>query len=64
MEAKRLPEGRYLAKLYLDKSDKLSKDFRVELGNEDLVGQLLVESSWPPGYGKMTVAKFPTDSAP
>lgn len=59
METKRLPEGRYLIKLYIDQTGKLQKDFQAELGDEEFVGQIEVESQWPPGYGRMTVVPFP-----
>ena len=61
MNSKRLPAGRYLVKLYIDQTGKLQKDFRAELGNEEFVGQMEVESQWPAGYGRMTVVKFPSD---
>ncbi len=60
MRSNRLPPGRYLAKLYVDQNNKLEKDFTTDLGPEDFVGQVEVESSWPAGYGKMTVVKFPS----
>ena len=59
MESKRLPSGRYLVKLYIDQTGKLQKDFRAELGEQDFVGQVEVESEWPTGYGRMTVVSFP-----
>ena len=59
MKSKRLPEGRYLVKLYIDRTGKLKKDFRAELGDEDLVGEIEIESRWVVGYGNMTVADFP-----
>ena len=55
-----LPPGRYLAKFYIDQRDKLQKDFTAELGEEDFVGQVEVESRWPAGYGQMTAVKFPS----
>lgn len=59
IKSQRLPPGRYLAKFYIDQTGKLEKDFTAELGEEDFVGQIEVESRWPAGYGRMTVAKFP-----
>ena len=59
MKSKRLPAGRYLVKLYIDQTGKLQNDFRAELGDEEFVGQVEVESQWPAGYGRMTVVKFP-----
>ena len=61
IESKRLPTGRYLVKLYIDQAGKLQKDFRAELGDDEFVGQIEVESRWPAGYGRMTTVKFPVD---
>ena len=51
-----LPGGRYLIKVYVDKDDRLAKDWLAALGQSDFVGQFEVRSNWPSGYGKMTVA--------
>jgi mono/diheme cytochrome c family protein len=59
--SERLPPGRYLVKLYIDQTGKLQKDFTAELGEEDFVGHVEVESRWPAGYGQMTVVKFPAE---
>ena len=56
----RLPPGRYLVKLYVDRSGKLQKDFTAELNEQDFVGQVEVQSNWPTGYGPMTIVKFPS----
>jgi len=56
----KLPPGKYLAKLYLDRAGKLGRDQNAELGEDELVGQVEIQSNWPEGYGQMTVAKFPT----
>jgi hypothetical protein len=55
-----LPPGRYLVKVYVDRPGKLAKDFRAELGEEDLAGTIEVRSDWPAGYGRMTAASFPS----
>lgn len=60
----KLPAGEYLAKIYVDRDGKLAKDFRAELGPSDLVGEVLIESRWAPGYGNMTVARFPATQKP
>lgn len=60
IKLKRLPRGRYLVKLYIDQTGKLQKDFRAELGDAELVGQVEVNSQWPQGYGKMTAVSFPS----
>ncbi|HEX5106573.1 MAG TPA: hypothetical protein VFV87_22290 [Pirellulaceae bacterium] len=54
-----LPAGKYLAKVYLDRQHKFEKQFPAELGPDDLLGQVEVNSRWPAGYGSMTVAKLP-----
>jgi len=59
LSAQKLPSGKYLAKLYLDRDGKLGRDYRAELGQDDLVGQVEIHSSWPAGYGQMTVVRFP-----
>ncbi len=59
--ARRLPPGRYLIKLYIDQAGKLQKDYQAELGEDEFVGQVELESRWTPGYGRMTVVAFPTD---
>lgn len=56
----RLPLGRYLVKMYVDQSGKLSKDYTAELSEQDFVGQAEVQSGWPAGYGQMTTVPFPS----
>ncbi|HUG68574.1 MAG TPA: hypothetical protein VMM76_12545 [Pirellulaceae bacterium] len=55
----RLPPGKYLAKIYIDQTDKLKTQFPTELTHDDFVGQVEIESSWQSGYGRMTAAEFP-----
>lgn len=50
-----LAPGKYLVKVYLDADDKLAKDWKAELSEADFVGQAVVESKWPSGYGNMTM---------
>lgn len=59
MNSKRLPQGRYLVKIFIDTTGKLKSSPQTNLSQADLVGQVEVESSWPAGYGRMTVIKFP-----
>jgi len=54
-----LPPGKYLAKIYIDKTDKLGTQYPSELDDDDYVGQLEIDSRWQAGYGKMTTAKYP-----
>ncbi len=62
IRSEKLPPGQYLVKLYVDRSGKLQKDFAAELGEQDFVGQVEVQSRWPAGYGQMTAVKFPAKS--
>lgn len=59
--AGKLPSGKYLAKLYIDQTGKLQKDFTAELNEPDFVGEVEMESQWPAGYGNMTIVKFPAE---
>jgi hypothetical protein len=59
LSQQKLPPGKYLAKLYLDRTGKLTRDDKAELGAEELVGEVEIQSNWPAGYGQMTVARFP-----
>ena len=49
-----LERGKYLVKVYVDAKDKLAKDWKASLGEQDYVGQVEVNSDWPDGYGAMT----------
>jgi hypothetical protein len=49
-----LPRGRYLVKVHVDKSGSLAQDWKAVLGEDDFVGQVELESTWPEGYGQMT----------
>lgn len=59
LESGTLPPGKYLIKIYLDQKGKLQEDFKAELGEAELIGQVEVDSQWPAGYGKMTIVQFP-----
>jgi hypothetical protein len=50
-----LPAGKYLVKVYVDREDRLAKDWKATLTKADYVGQAEVTSRWPTGYGSMTV---------
>jgi hypothetical protein len=54
-----LPAGKYLAKIYLDRTDKLAKEYPAELKEKDLLAEVEVNSRWPAGYGAMTTVKLP-----
>lgn len=57
--AQKLPPGRYLARIYVDRTGKLAKDYTATLGQEDLVGEVEFDSRWPAGYGKLTKIQYP-----
>ena len=54
-----LPPGKYLAKIYIDKTDRLQTDYPAELTDADFIGQVEIDSRWQAGYGHMTTAKYP-----
>jgi hypothetical protein len=54
-----LPAGKYLAKVYLDRADKLGTDYLAELTTDDLIAEFELNSRWPAGYGAMTAVKLP-----
>lgn len=54
-----LPAGKYLAKIYIDQTDKLQSQYPAELADSDFVGQVEIDSRWQAGYGRMTAAKYP-----
>lgn len=51
-----LPAGRYLVKVYVDRQDRLARDWRTSLGENDFVGQIEIRGEWRAGYGGMTAA--------
>ena len=54
-----LPPGRYLVRISIDQKGELLRDFHKEMGAEERVGEVEVESRWLEGYGAMTVVQFP-----
>jgi hypothetical protein len=50
----KLPEGKYLIKVYVDAAGRLAADWKFPLGQADFAGQAEVQSSWPEGYNGMT----------
>jgi hypothetical protein len=50
-------------KIYVDQADKLAGNDQRDLGDEDLVGEVVVDADWPSGYGAMTAAVFPLHSS-
>lgn len=52
-----LPAGKYLLKVHVDVAGRLKSDWNASLGEAELIGETVVESGWPKGYGKMTVVE-------
>jgi hypothetical protein len=50
-----LPPGKYLVKVYVDTKDRLAKDWKATLDDDDYAGQLEFQARWAEGYGQMTV---------
>ena len=55
----KLPPGRYLLRIFVDRTGRLQKEYPAELGPDDIVGETVVESRWPAGFGRKTVVPFP-----
>ena len=51
-----LPKGTYLLKAYSDADNRLKKDWKSPLGDDDYVGQAQITADWKEGYGAMTAA--------
>ncbi len=49
-----LPEGKYLVRVYVDTADKLAKDWKATLGDDEYAGQAEFRGKWKSGYGAMT----------
>ena len=52
-EAK-LPPGRYLLRVHVDQRNRLTENWQIPMGSEELAGETIIQSEWPRGYGKMT----------
>jgi hypothetical protein len=51
----RLPEGKYLLRVYVDVQGLMQQNWQRAWTQNDLVGELEIECTWPAGYGAMTV---------
>ena len=49
-----LSAGCYLLKVHLDAKKRLKSNWNAVLGDSEFVGEIVVESKWPKGYGRMT----------
>lgn len=52
-----LPAGKYLLKVHVDVAGRLKSDWNATLGETEAVGEVMIESGWPKGYGRMTVVE-------
>jgi len=52
-----LPVGRYMLKVHVDVNERLKSNWNSTLGDAEFVGETIIESKWPQGYGKMTVVE-------
>ncbi|MFO0811385.1 MAG: hypothetical protein U0746_22375 [Gemmataceae bacterium] len=52
-----LPTGRYLVRVYVDATAKLSRDWTATLGEAEYAGQADFTPRWREGYGGMTAVK-------
>jgi hypothetical protein len=50
--------GRYLVRVYVDGSSKLSENWNADLGEKDYLGSLEFETKWKEGYGGMVVVSL------
>lgn len=60
---RQLPQGRYLAKIYVDREGKAAKNRDYELGDSDLLGQVEFDGAWPAGYSPPKIIKAPASSS-
>jgi hypothetical protein len=60
---RQFPGGRYLAKLYVDRSGNAARNRDYELGPGDFVGQIEFDGPWPPGYSPPKILAAPTGMA-
>jgi hypothetical protein len=54
-----LPEGRFLARVYVDRSERAAKNRDYELGSDDLAGEIAFEGPWQAGYQPPKILKWP-----
>jgi len=55
-----LPAGRYRLKVHVDTNERLKSDWNATLSEAECVGETIIESEWPKGYGQMTVVETST----
>ena len=52
-----LPAGRYLLKVHVDVKERLKSDWNATFADTEFVGEAIIETKWPKGYGKMTAVE-------
>jgi hypothetical protein len=57
-----LPRGKYLVKILVDPARPSPGTLPSETRTFKAVGEVVVDSAWPTGYGRMTVAAFPAST--
>ena len=55
----KLPPGEYLARISIDKTDRLERDPKADWTEDDYIGEVEFRTDWSPGYGRMTVIEYP-----
>lgn len=55
----KLPPGTYLAKIYIDKTDRLEHDPKADWTEEDFIGEVSFQTQWRPEFGRMSVIDYP-----
>ncbi|MBD3676420.1 MAG: hypothetical protein HUJ26_23155 [Planctomycetaceae bacterium] len=55
----KLPPGEYVARISIDKTDRLERNPDADWTEDDYIGQVPFRTDWPPGYGRMTVIEYP-----
>jgi hypothetical protein len=52
-----LSGGHYLLKVHVDAKERLKSDWNATLSDSEFVGEAVIESRWPKGYGRMTIVE-------
>jgi hypothetical protein len=56
---RQFPEGRYLARLYIDRAGKVAGNRDYEMGASELIGEVKIDGPWAPGYQPPKIIKAP-----
>ena len=55
----KVPSGRYMVKIYVDRNRKTRKDPDYRLGKKEFVGEVEITGKWKPGYRPPRIINFP-----